>query len=62
MIEYQQPITEADRDELRWQDQERRRMAADDALCGFTPDSSGAGENQAGGVDAAIENGAEDKD
>jgi hypothetical protein len=28
----------------------------------LTPDSSGAGENQAGGVDAAIENGAEDKD
>ena len=53
MIEYQQPITEADRAELRWQYQERRRMAADDALCGFTPDSSGAGENQAGGDDVA---------
>ena len=41
MIEYQQPITEADRAELRWQDQERRRIAADNEACGFVE-----GENE----------------
>ena len=40
MIDYQQPITEADRDELRWQDQERRRMAADNEACGLVEDEN----------------------
>ena len=54
MIEYHQPITDSDRDELRWQDHERRRMAADDALCGFTADLTEAAENHGeGGLDVA---------
>ena len=37
---YAQPITEADRAELRWQDQERRRMERDNEACGFVEDEN----------------------